>query len=161
MFKKILVPVDGSKASLKAYDYAKEIATKFEAEITLIHVKHTFDQPFYYQSGYDLEDVDVDEMIKKYEKESDYPENFLNAIGNKIMDNAKKYFEDTDVEIATEILQGRPAHKIIEFAENNDFDVIVMCTHGMSIPRRFTLGSITNKVVHNSKIPVFITREEE
>lgn len=160
MLKKILLPIDGSKASLKAYDYAKELATKFDSEITLIHVKHTFDQPFYYQHGYDLADFNVGQMIKKYEQEPEYPENFLTEIGHKILDTAEEHFQGVNIKIEKEILQGRPAHTIIEFAENNEFDLIIMCTHGMSIPRRFTLGSVTNKVVHHSKVPVFVIREE-
>jgi nucleotide-binding universal stress UspA family protein len=159
--EKILLPVDGSEASLKAYNYAKEMTKKFGSELTVIHIKHEFAQPHQYQKAVDLPTLDVENMIAEYEKKKDYPDNFIADIGQKILDNAIKYFEDEGIEVKSEILQGRPATTIMEYAENNDFDLIVMCTHGMSIPRRFTLGSVTNKVVHHSKVPVFVIREED
>ncbi|RKD33471.1 universal stress protein [Thermohalobacter berrensis] len=139
--KKILLPVDGSEACLKSYAIARDFAQKFEAEITVVNIQ----QRDLYFSPYDGTNLQA------------RSEDFM-AVGNQIVEKAKEFFRDSGVKILCRVEFGNPAKKIIEIAESEDFDMIIMCTHGMSAVKRFTLGSVTNKVVHHAKKPVLVVR---
>jgi nucleotide-binding universal stress UspA family protein len=54
---------------------------------------------------------------------------------------------------------GDPSEVIVEIAESGDFHLILMCTHGMGAAKRLLIGSVTNKVVHHSSVPVIVIRE--
>jgi nucleotide-binding universal stress UspA family protein len=56
--------------------------------------------------------------------------------------------------VQTKQTSGDPAEEIVKMAENEGFHLVVMCTHGMGITKRLLIGSVTNKVVHHSQIPV-------
>jgi nucleotide-binding universal stress UspA family protein len=63
-----------------------------------------------------------------------------------------------NVEVESVILEGSPAHEIVNFAEGNDIDLIVMGTHGKNAIERFLLGSIAENVVRHSKKAVLVVR---
>jgi nucleotide-binding universal stress UspA family protein len=65
-----------------------------------------------------------------------------------------------DVKVESLLLEGQPAEKIIEFAEQNDIEMIVMGTLGKTGLDRFLLGSVAENVVRHSKIPVLVVRGE-
>ena len=67
-------------------------------------------------------------------------------------------FAGTDIPIKTLTCFGNPASKILDVIEQEKVDFVVMCTHGMSATKRFLIGSVTNKVVHHSKVPVLVVR---
>jgi nucleotide-binding universal stress UspA family protein len=58
------------------------------------------------------------------------------------------------------VLEGNPSHEIIEFADNNNIDLIIMGTLGKTGFDRFLLGSVAEKVTRNSKVPVLVVRGE-
>ncbi len=74
------------------------------------------------------------------------------------------YIENADktanVEIESIILEGSPAVEIIDFAEKNDIDLIVMSSHGKSAIQRFPIGSVAEKVIKHSKIDVLVVRKK-
>lgn len=161
--KKILLPVDGSEENSKAFDYAQAIGEKFDAEITILHVRQLATFPYddgqmFYNFDFYLDHFNEFKNVSDYEKDSEGEEQLLDEVSNKILNNAKSYFDGTSLRVKKKLIMGNPAHSIIEFAEENDFDVVIMCTHGMSVLKRFTLGSVTNKVVHHCKVPVMVVR---
>jgi len=56
------------------------------------------------------------------------------------------------------LLIGRPAEEIIDYAEKNDIDLIVMGTLGLTGVKRFLIGSVAENVVRHSKVPVLVVR---
>ncbi|HET8689549.1 MAG TPA: universal stress protein, partial [Methanosarcina sp.] len=66
-----------------------------------------------------------------------------------------------DVEVESVILEGHPAEKIVEFAEQNGIEIIVMGTLGRTGLDRFLLGSVAENVVRHSKTPVLVVRGEK
>ena len=78
--------------------------------------------------------------------------------------DATAYIENAgraaNVEIESVILEGNPAKEIIDFAEKNDIDLIVMGTHGMTGIQRFLIGSVAENVVRHSKKSVLVVRGE-
>ncbi len=142
MIKKILLPVDGSDIGKKSYDYAKDLALKYDAEIVIFN-----SQDITPAFGWVYDPV----IVKN-------DENNPEKMAERIVADTKKIFEDTGIKVSTETALGDPAITILEVVEDSDFDLIIMCTHGMSAGKRFLLGSVTNKVVHHADIPVLVVR---
>lgn len=143
IYKKILIATDGSAENKKAISYGIELAKLSGARVYVTYVVDTasFDSiPM--DGGWEM-------MYKLLEKE-----------GNEITD---KVIADTgeDIEIESKLLEGHPGHEIIDFAENNGIDLIVMGTHGKSGLDRFLLGSVAEKVTRNSHVPVMVVRGNE
>jgi len=136
--KNILVPIDGSKNSFKALTKAIYLAKKCDASITALYVlRVAYDNP-------DLVYVpQTQNELKKVEK-------FLNTAKNQVTKNA--------VSFKKKILFGHEAKRIIDFAQKQRFDLIVMGARGRGVMKQMFLGSVSNTVVHNSKVPVLIIK---
>lgn len=150
--KKILIPVDFSETSVHAIEYGKKIALAFEGKVTLLHVIH--DRLVYAEYGglamntgrdpithvSDLMEKDREEALKQLE-------------------NYKDMFKDSGLEVEYLVEEGHPADKIIDFIEQNDIRMVVMGSAGIgSALRRVFLGSVANRVIHHSKVPVLIVQ---
>lgn len=142
MFKKILLPVDGSKAGAKSYDFAKDLALKYDAEIVIFNAQALTPA---FNWAYD--------PVVSTSIESS-PE----QIAERIVEDAKKFFDDSGIKVSIKTTVGDPANAILETIEDGDYDLAIMCTHGMSAGKRFLLGSVTNKVIHHATIPVLVVR---
>lgn len=138
--KKILLPVDGSEACAAIYDHAKFFAEKLGAEILIINAQDKL--PVGY-AGVDFKHVGDDK---------------LQNAGEAIVEQAKKHFEGAGLKTETRVLFGDAASVIIDTAESEQCDMIIICTHGMSAARRFLIGSVANKVVHHASVPVLVIR---
>ncbi|AHM56908.1 putative universal stress protein family [Peptoclostridium acidaminophilum DSM 3953] len=141
--KKILVPVDGSEANKKAIEFAAEMAKKFPAQVLLMHVIE-LNMPSALQVEYSYVQYSyTDEDLKN-----------LKDISRKILDNAKEMLEG--VEVSTFSYVGYPVDEILRVSEEEDVDMIVMASRGMSGIKKYLMGSVTNNVVHHSKKPVLV-----
>jgi nucleotide-binding universal stress UspA family protein len=136
--KNILVPMDGSENSFKALAKAIYLAKKCGASITTLYVlRVAYDNP-------DLIYVpQTQNELKKVEK-------FLTTAKNQVAKNSIGYKK--------KILFGHEAKNIIDFARKQRFDLIVMGAKGRGMIRRMLLGSVSNAVVHDSKVPVLIVK---
>ena len=140
MIKRVLVAVDGSENSLKAVDYAVDIALKYDCEIYLIHV---------------VEKLKVPDAIKKYasvEKIEDPPEYLvLNEIGNSILKKVEETAKGRGVKtVHAIIVEGDPVDKITAFARDNHIDWIFLGSRGLGGVKGLLMGSVSNKVCHLS-----------
>lgn len=139
--KKILLPIDGSE-SPKTYEMARSLAKQYNGTLVILHVDEPI-TPIYWAN----ETLAVEN-----------PTLISTNNGETIVAEAKKHFEDDNIDIKTICKFGDPSSVIIEVSEDEECDVIVMCTHGMSAIKRFLLGSVTNKVVHHATKPVLVVR---
>lgn len=140
--KKILLPVDGSVTCFGAFDYAKDLAQKFDAEIMILNSQDI--SPSFVWLNDPMLAANTQYDPKK--------------IAIEIVDKAARYFEDLDIEVTKLTEIGEAAHAIIEVADREEVDVIVMCTHGMSSVKRFLVGSVTNNVIHHAHVPVLVVK---
>jgi len=144
LYKKILAPVDGSTNSFVALKHAAELARSFDAEICIIYVS-LLPQTLpvishiesYYIPEYSFSDV----------------ENFA----KKIIEAAREAVpEGIRVQTHTEI--GSPNLIITEYAEKNNFDIIVIGSRGLGIFSELLMGSVSSYVVHHAKCPVLVVK---
>ncbi len=141
LFTKILIATDGSEYTKNAVDYGIDLAKNTGAKIHAVYVVDTaafasIPMDAAWESMYGLLRQEGDEATK-------YVADKAEALG---------------LEVDRNTIEGHPADEIIKYAEKNSMSVIVMGTLGKSGLDRFLLGSVAEKVVRISKIPVLVVR---
>jgi nucleotide-binding universal stress UspA family protein len=140
--RRILAPIDFSEASETALRHAKEIALTYGAEIDLLHV---IDRPSY-PSAYGLDSLDFS--------------------GETVLENAENGLADLAEEIVghehakAEVVYGHPVAGILDYIEDNEIDLLVIATRGRTGLSRLLLGSVAERVLRQSPIPVFLVKPE-
>ena len=132
--KKILVPLDGSKNSLKALETGVHLASEHEASLTVIHVIH----------------MSHKKELKQKELEEEVPPEFFLSAKNLAVKNS--------VSFNSRILTGDPGHSIVEYSDDHNIDVIVIGARGISTFKKIFLGSVSNYVMHASKVAVMLIK---
>lgn len=150
MIKKILVPLDGSDHSNKALDYALDLAEKYSAEIKLLTVA----QPVIVtESMFLTQPMMPPESTVMYINE-------IETAHKKILQNAFKKAKEAkpNIKILKQLENGRPADRIVEIANSQDFDLIVMGSRGIGGIKEFLLGSVSNRVADRANCPVLLVK---
>ena len=136
--RKILVPIDGSKNSFRGLDYAIHLARQCGSTVTGLNVI-----PFYPKSLL-LTPISYEkELIKK---------------AKDFMAKAKARCAQNGVVFSEKITDGHEVDEIIGFATEKNFDLIVVGARGLGSVKEVFLGSVSNGVLHKSKIPVLIVK---
>jgi nucleotide-binding universal stress UspA family protein len=137
MFNKILVPLDGSKLAEKIIPRVEKLVRGSQGEVHLLRVVVTYE---------------VDPREEKKERA-------------RLMQEAWDYLEKTASRLRQKrikayavVVYGKDAVQICDFARKNKFDLIAMATHGRSGISRWALGSVADKVLRCSVIPVVLIR---
>ena len=155
MFKKILVPLDGSEHSLRALEIAVQIAKKFEAKITLIHVYSVGIRPVVMPEPTTLTPIGVPVMAPT--DVSKIAEATRKA-GAAILADGEEKVKAEGIEVETLLKEGHSVQKIIKTAKEGSFDLIVIGARGISKIREIILGSVSDGVVHNAPCPVLVVK---
>ena len=138
MYKKILVPTDGSDFAKKAQQHALFLSKACGAEILAVSVTENN-----FVNGLPLEDevYQLNQILKEQSEE-----------------NLKEFdrLNDEDIKITHVIREGSPAKVILEVAGEEDVDLIVMGSSGRSGFDRFIMGSVADKVVNSAKCAVLV-----
>ncbi len=145
-FKKILLTTDFSEYSLCAVPYAVELARKFGAELTMIHVMEPIIAPADFAWG----SFNVSEIENKTREYA----------GNNLDKLMHEHIPD-DVKSSVHLAYGNPFKEVIQFAKEGNFDLIVISTHGLTGLSHIIFGSTTEKIVRKSPIPVMTVRDPE
>lgn len=140
MFERILVPVDGSEPSRNAADHALELAAEQGATVHALYV---------------VEPVAVTEGGTGQVIEA------MQSTGESIVSELGDRAEAKDVTAITDVETGVAHRTILEYADENDVDLIVMGTHGRTGIGRYLLGSVTEKIVRLSDVPVLTIRPKD
>ncbi len=138
MYDSILLPVDGSEHAAKIVHHVAELAQWTEATIEVLFVADTTRDSVTAVNG---------NVVDALERE-----------GETIVADVAETLESLDVEHGTDVVQGSPAPTIVDYAERYDHDLIVLPTHGRTGISRYLLGSVTEKVVRLSDVPVLTAR---
>jgi nucleotide-binding universal stress UspA family protein len=149
MYKKILVPLDGSKLAECAIPHVEALAQCCDTEkVILVSVTErvqgyrAFEDP-----SQPLGQQLVPEAVGKKEKQA---QRYLGRIA--------KAMEAKGIKVDTEVLLGDPAEEIVIYAKHPGCDLIVMSSHGRSGPSRWAHGSVADRVFKGSPVPVLMVR---
>ncbi len=141
--KRILVPIDFSAFSRQATDYALFLANRFHAQIDFLHVIEQDIHPSFYASG--AESIfDVDPGLRE-----------------RVLKNMKEFLADQltkEINCQFHVSEGRAHKEIVEFSKENNTDLIVISTHGLTGLDYILLGSTTEKVVRWATCPVLTVK---
>ena len=135
--ERILVPTDFSPDSLRALDYARELALRFRAEIVLLHVDHTLARP-------------ASEVGEERER-----------LAREELDHLVRMMRAADVRTQALFRRGVPSSEILKEAEAEGTSLIVMATHGRTGLSRVLMGSVAENVVRHSPCPVLVLRHRD
>ena len=145
-FKKILITTDFSDYSFYAIPYAVELAEKFKARLTLMHVIEPIITPADFAwGGYNV--TELENKTREYAEE-----NLQKALRDRIPEGMK-----AEVSLAF----GNPFKEVVQFAKDENFDLIVISTHGLTGLSHIIFGSTTEKIVRKSPVPVLTIRHPE
>jgi len=142
MYAKMLVPLDGSKLAEVVFPYAKELAGRLDLDLVFLHVCSPEESEFapvhraYVQQACEIVRRESEEVQEK----------------TGVQPGGKA------VEARCELAVGQPAEEILRYADENNIDLILMATHGRSGIGRWALGSMADKVLRASKVPVWLVR---
>ena len=148
MYNKILLPTDGSKNSEKAIAHALTIAEFEDAEIIILNVVDSV-----YLTGLPEEDlITKSEMILEEESKKviSRVEKIIRAL------EEEKGSEAKDIKISARTIEGNAADVILKISEQEDIDLIVIASSGKHMLDRFLLGSVTEKTVRHTKVPILV-----
>jgi nucleotide-binding universal stress UspA family protein len=143
---KILVPIDFSPFSDYAADFAIFLAQKYNAQITLFHVVVMFET-----------EVDEEEHVKQLEQLVERKE----QSSSEHLEKHQQKLKETHIKIDSVLTRGiSAADAILDYKNQNDFDLIVMGTHGRTGIKNWIYGSVAEKVVRLAKIPVITIHDK-
>ncbi|MCU0343910.1 MAG: universal stress protein [Ignavibacterium sp.] len=141
--KNILLPTDFSNTSLTAAEYAVELAEEYKARLHVLNVLEKT-PPILAIRSLDLSREKIIESI-----DADAQAHLSDCI--------KKIKKIKDVEIVPAIRKGIDYEEIIQYSKEKKIDIIVIATHGRTGLIHTLLGSVAEKVIRYSKIPVLVT----
>lgn len=140
LLERILLPVDFSARSAGAARYVEALADKQETEILILHVTTPL--------NYELSALDVGGTMLT-EVNQDRSAELQEQLDQFAAEELKPF------RVQRFLLEGDPAQRIVQFAHDQKVNLIVMPTHGYGLFRRFLLGSVTAKVLHDAECPVW------
>lgn len=141
MYDRILVPTDGSDGMWPVIQHAVDLARTHEAEIHGIYVVNTASY-----ASFSMETAweGIGEMLR--------------SEGQAALEEIETRAEAGNVPVETTLIDGSPSSEVIRYAEKTACDLIVMGTHGRGGIDRLLLGSVAERVVRSSKVPVLTIR---
>jgi nucleotide-binding universal stress UspA family protein len=157
MYSKVLVPLDGSEVSERALAHAQSLAGAFGARVYLLQVislSHEYeairggggDSPTAVEYSLDLaRQITASRQTRA--------ETYLEATAAQL--------EQNGLQVETSVRQGSALENITDFVAENGIDLIVMSTHGRGELQRFLVGSVTDRVIRSSHVPVLAIPPED
>ena len=156
--KRILVPIAFSENCLRAKEYADAIATQFDGEVELLHVVEASPYEVYQQRGI-VADVPIYESAL-----GSVPRSNQQFIIKDVMEETRNELEkiagDGKLKYTLEVKHGHSVDEILRAIDEFKPDLVVMATHGRTGVRHMLLGSVTEKIVRLSPVPVLTVRGE-
>lgn len=146
--KKILVPVDFSKFSLNALRAAVDISRIRDAALTVLHVTE-------------------DPSLPDTQGQASVVYANWQAVRNELQQESQKELEamiseaDADQNVKKLFIWGDPANEILRLTDSDNYDLIVMSTHGRTGLSRLLMGSVAEQVIRHAPCPVFVVRGKD
>ena len=149
MYSKILVPLDGSQAAEGALDHARDLAHDPSTTLHLLQSVSHSDEVAMAHGGdgsFVATEYTLDLARQLFAAKKSHSESYLEQVASKLTEGG--------IRTETAVREGEPAEQVLEYAKENSIDLIVMSTRGHGAIRRFFVGSVTDRVIRSSEIPV-------
>ena len=148
MFKSIMVPLDGSELAECVIPYVEDFIDQGQVEF-IVFVRVV--KPVITPASFDDSITYLPEDWSKWESEKKTSaEDYLKKVVSRLKQNGVKF--------QTEVLVGRIGDSLLDYIKANDFNLIVIATHGRSGLSRWVRGSVADKILSASNIPVLMVR---
>ena len=146
MYEKIMVPLDGSELAECVLPHVAAFIKGCHV-VNVVFVRVVQPPPAPYAGSY----VVSPGILKKIESAGKYDaKDYLDQVINRL--------KQEGVELHSEVLVGSVADSLADFTEKNDFDLILIATHGRSGVNRWVRGSVADKILRSSNVPVLMVR---
>ncbi|MFD1633895.1 universal stress protein [Haloplanus ruber] len=142
MYRNILVPTDGSDASAAAVEHAVDLADRYDAHIYALYVVDS--------GSYGVLGESTPTVVEALREE-----------GSQAVTSVEGTAADAGVEVDTAVVEGAVHRSILDHADEVGADLIVMGTHGRQGIDRYLLGSVTERIVRSSSVPVLTVRSSD
>jgi nucleotide-binding universal stress UspA family protein len=152
-FKRIMVPLDGSKRAEQALPYAAVLAQGSAGELHLVRVAETYRDELPEDPKHFFTTPSYEAMLDHFEQ--------LEHEAQRYLATAAQRLEGESLAVTSEVLSGDPLREIASCAERELPDLIVMTTHGRSGISRWFYGSVADRVLATSTTPVLLIRSSE
>jgi nucleotide-binding universal stress UspA family protein len=147
MFKHVLIPTDGSKVARRAIKAGVALAKDLGAKVTAYYAMETV-QPYIYSDGYIINTA----TLRNFEQRA-------RELGQKYVGEVERAAKAAGVACNTLMTKpATPAQGIVDAAKRRRCDVIFMASHGRGEFTALVLGSVTQKVLARSRVPVLVFR---
>ena len=146
MYKKIMVPLDGSKLAECVLPHVEAFIEECHVS-KVVFVRVVEPAAAFYSGDYPIRP----ELLKERESVS-------KTLAKEYLDQVVNRLKHKMAQLHSEVLVGSVADSLADFSENNNFDLILIATHGRSGVRRWVRGSIADKVLRAANIPVLMVR---
>lgn len=155
MFEKVLVALDGSEHSEKALETAIQIAKKFRAKLTLIHVYSVTVPAVVAPEPTTLTPAGVPvvtsaEVAKMVEA--------ARMVGKRVLADGEQKAKSANVRVETVLKEGNTVQEIVALAKEVEFDLIVIGARGISRIEELLMGSVSEGVIKNAHCPVLVVK---
>jgi nucleotide-binding universal stress UspA family protein len=144
LFSRILVGLDGSDYSLRALDFAIDLAKKYQSQLVLVHVVM---RQIYAINPPEAGILAGTAIVRELETE-----------GKTILTQGEEKVKAQGLPVEARLRQGVPAEELLRAAADEKADLMVLGSRGLSQVRAFLLGSVSDKVSHHAKCPTLIVR---
>jgi len=144
LFSRILVALDGSDYSLKALNFAVDLARKYQSQLVLVHVVM---RQIYAINPPEAGILAGTAIVRELEAE-----------GKAILAKGEETVSAQGLPVEIRLRQGVPAEELLRAAGEEKADLMVLGSRGLSQVKAFLLGSVSDKVSHHAKCPVLIVR---
>lgn len=141
LYDRVLVPTDGSAEGEQAVEHALRLAEAHGASVHALYVINTASY-----AGLPME------------TSWDGIDDLLRSDADAAVQDVERIAAEYDVDVTASVVEGSPSREIIRYAEKEKCDIIVMGTHGRGGIDRLLLGSVAEKVVRGSSVPVLTVR---
>ena len=147
MYKKIMVPLDGSKLAECVLPHVDSLVKGGQVgEVVFVRIV----EPYSFTLMSEERPPKPDDIIR-YDAEA-------RAAGEKYIQTVANRAKTNGAAVRGEVLVGRPSVKLAEYANSGDFDMVMIATHGRSGPSRWVWGSVADRLLRAVCVPVLMVR---
>lgn len=144
MYDSVLVPTDGSDSAEAALDHAIGVADRNDGTLHTIYA------------------TEIGDLSESLDKETfGQTVDRLRSAGADAVDRIEAQGHEHGIETESAVIDGTAEEVILEYVEDNDIDIIVMATRGRTGQARKVMGSVTERVVRSSSVPVLTVNSNE